>query len=129
MHPMRRSFVGVLGAGLLAALAAVPVWAHHTFIVDFDQHRPVTLKGTVTRLEWVNPHGLIYLAVEGQNGAETWVIETGSPFHMMNRGLERGDLAFGTVIGVEGFLARNGGRFVAGTTVTLPKGRSYSLGR
>lgn len=108
--------VGAAGVSLL--LAGAPVAAHHAFTAEFDANKPVTLKGTVTRVEWINPHSWITLAVKGPDGKmETWRIEAGAPNALMRRGWRRDSLPVGTEVVVEGYRAKNGkpvanGRFV-----------------
>jgi len=126
----------VVGAALL--LATGPVWAHHDLVAQFSLQKPITLRGTLTKMEWVNPHGWIYLDVKGADGqAENWAIETGSPFRMMRRGLNRTDFQVGIELIVGGFAARDGTRKAAGWIVTFPdreasfpdREASFPLGR
>lgn len=124
----------VIGAALL--LSTVPARAHHAMIAQFALDRPVTLRGTLTKMDWVNPHGWIYLDVKGANGqVENWAIETGSPLRMQKRGLKKADFPYGVEIIVGAFAAKDGTRTAAGWIVTFP-GReasaqeaSFSLGR
>jgi hypothetical protein len=106
--------------GIALLLATGPVWAHHAMIAQFALDKPITLRGTVTKMEWVNPHGWIYLDVKGADGkVENWAIETGSPLRMMKRGLKKTDFPYGADIIVGGFAARNGTRTAAGWIVTF----------
>jgi len=124
----------VIGVALL--LASEPGWAHHNLIVQFALNKPITLRGTLTKMEWVNPHGWIYLDVKGADGqVENWAIETGSPLQMTKRGLTRTDFRFGIELIVGGWAARDGTRTAAGWIVSFPdreaSGReaSFALGR
>ena len=81
---MRASLFG-LGVGMILA-AAMPVLAHHSFSAEFDANKPITLKGTLTKMEWVNPHGWIHVDVKSPDGkVEKWAIETGSPNALLRR--------------------------------------------
>lgn len=112
-------------------LVAAPVPGHHSLVAQYDVTKPVTLRGTVTRLEWVNPHGWIYLDVKRPDGEmESWAIETACPFGLVKRGLKTTDLMPGVDIVVSGFLAKNGTRRVAGEKVTFPaRELAFQLGR
>jgi hypothetical protein len=127
-----------VGAVSLLVLLAAPLVAHHYLVAQFSMNKPVSLRGTLTKLEWTNPHGWIHLSVKGADGqAEDWAIETGSPFAMQKRGLKRTDFKPGIEIIVAGYLAREGSRTAAGMMVTFPDrevtapGReaSFTLGR
>ena len=82
--------------------------------------RPITLKGTLTRMEWVNPHGWLYVDVKGPEGPETWKIETGSPFRMEKRGLKKIDFRIGDEVIISGFASKDGTPTAAGMTITFP---------
>ncbi len=115
------------GVGLL--LAGATLSAHHSFAAEFDEHKPITLKGTLTRMDWVNPHGWIYMDVKGPDGKmENWAIEAGAPNAMLRRGLRASDFPAGTEIVVTGFLSKNSAHTANGRTVTLPNGREFFAG-
>jgi hypothetical protein len=108
----------VVGAALL--LATGPAWAHHAMVAQFAVNRPITLRGTITKLEWTNPHGWIHLDVKDAEGqVENWAIETGSPYQMEKRGLKKTDFVPGSEIIVGAFAAKNGSRTAAGWVVTF----------
>ena len=125
---MSRSFtVVVAGLGLL--LAAVPVLAHHAFAAEFDANKPLTLKGTVTKMEWVNPHAWIHLDVLGADGkVVNWAVEGGAPNNLIRRGFTKDSLQPGTEIVVLGYQAKDGTLRANGRDLTLPDGRKLFLG-
>ena len=114
-------------AGLL--LAALPVLAHHSFAAEFDATKPVTLKGTLTKMEWINPHGWLHIDVKGPDGkVQSWAIEAGAPNALIRRGLRSTDFPVGSELVVDGFQAKNGSTKVAGNTVKFLDGRNFFLG-
>src|SRR6266853_1573971 len=126
-HMKSRLLVVILGG--LSALTAVPMWAHHAFAAEFDITKPVTLRGTVTQMEWVNPHAWIHVDVKGADGATVnWMVEGGSPNILLRRGFTKQSLLPGTEIVVEGFLAKNGENRANGANITFKDGRRLFLG-
>src|SRR6188474_2035282 len=96
-----------LSAALAVLTAAAPVWAHHAFAAEFDANRPIKLTGTVTKMEWINPHTWIHIDVKRPNGTvERWAIEGGPPNALFRRGFNRDSLPAGIEIMVEGFQAK-----------------------
>jgi hypothetical protein len=113
----------------LLAPAAARVDAHHAFSAEFDSNRPVILQGTVTKMDWVNPHSWIHIDVDRGGGKiEKWMVEGGTPNTLLRRGLRRQDLPAGTKIKVEGYQAKDGGLRANGRNITLPDGRALFLG-
>ena len=98
----------VAGAVIVAAAAAVPAVAHHSFAAEFDAKKPVKLRGTVKKMEWINPHSWIHIDVKNADGTvTTWMVEGGAPNALIRRGWNRNSLPPGTEILVEGFQAYN----------------------
>jgi hypothetical protein len=109
--------------GVAAFLCAVPAVAHHSFAAVFDAKQPVEITGTVTRVEWFNPHVWIYLDVTNADGAvESWAFEMGSPNRLTRYGWHQNSLPAGQVVTVAGSRARDGSLKAAVETVTLPSG-------
>jgi hypothetical protein len=113
--------------GLLASSA--PAFAHHSFAAEFDAKKPVTLTGTVVRLEWTNPHAHFYISVKDQGGAATvWEFELASPNGLMRHGWSRNSLKPGDVVTVMGYLAKDGSKLANARSVSLPDGRKIFAG-
>jgi hypothetical protein len=114
---------------LFAVLAAAPAFAHHAFSAEYDAQQPITLKGTLTKMEWVNPHGWIYVDVKDESGkVVNWAIEFGSPNALLRRGLRPTDFPEGVEVTVSGYRAKNGSATVNGNSVKLPDGRNLFTG-
>jgi hypothetical protein len=97
---------------------------HHSFAAEFDSSKPVELKGTVTRLDWVNPHAWIYLDVKDEKGATIhWACELGSPNILMRNGWSRDSLKAGDVVVVTGSRAKDGSNLANARTVRLADGK------
>jgi hypothetical protein len=121
--------VAVAGLGFLAVLTAKPVVAHHAFNAEFDPKRPVTFKGTVTKMVWVNPHAWIYVDVKKADGSvEEWMVEAGTPNTLFRRGFTKQSLLAGTEITVDGYQSKDGSLRMNGRDVTLPNGQTLFIG-
>lgn len=121
---MKRSFFGVAGAIWILACVQ-PVAAHHSFAAVFDKEQPIELTGTVTKVEWMNPHVWFYIDVEDARGdTENWGFELGSPNGLIRRGWNHDALEVGHVVTVVGVRARDGSPNGAVRTVTLSTGES-----
>ena len=104
---------------------AASAWAHHSFAAEFDAQKPIRLVGTITRVQWTNPHSFFYLDVKDESGnVVNWACEGGGPGALSRRGFKRGDLKLGDTLVVDGYLARDGSHLIDARRVTLPDGRS-----
>src|ERR1700680_4509353 len=125
----KRNILCVIGLGAGLMTASLPVMAHHAFAAEYDDKKPVTLTGTVTKLEWVNPHSHIYLDVKDEGGKVTgWLISLGSPNGLIRNGWKRDSLKAGDTITVSGFLAKDGSKMADGRNVKFPDGKSVFAG-
>ena len=124
-----RTKLSVVVVGVSLLLAAAPVVAHHSFAAEFDSAQPVTLNGTVTMMEWINPHAWIHMDVKKPDGkVESWMIECGPPTTLFRRGFKKDSLPAGTVIHVDGYQAKDGKLRGNGRDLTFPDGRKLFLG-
>src|SRR5579884_1894934 len=125
---MRRTLTIGLAFVLMSA-AAAPLWAHHAFEAEFDQKKPVHLKGKVTTMEWINPHSWIHIDVEGPDGKVTnWMVECGSPNIMLRRGFTKRSLEVGTILDIRGYQAKSGENKANGSSVTFQDGHRLFVG-
>ena len=122
---MKRNVLGFFVTACMVSGAAAPVLAHHSFAAEFDSNKPVTMTGTITRVEFQNPHIYFYIDVKDASGAVTnFAVEGGTPNQLRRQGWGKDSLKLGEVVTVEGFLARKAGAHtINGRTVTLPDGR------
>jgi hypothetical protein len=123
----KKLFLALAGIGIMIG-AAVPVVAHHAFGAEFDANRPVLLKGKVTKVEWVNPHAWIHLAVEKDGKTEEWMVEGGTPNTLLRRGIDRNSLTVGTEIVVDGYQSKDRSNRANGRDVTFPDGKKLFMG-
>jgi Family of unknown function (DUF6152) len=117
------------GLAAVIGLAAVPAFAHHSFAAEYDAAKPVTLTGTVTKVEWMNPHARFYIDVKDDAGKVTnWEFELGSPNGLMRRGWTRNSLKQGDTVTVNGSLAKDGSSLANARTIKLADGRQVFAG-
>ncbi len=109
--------------------AVVPLRAHHAFAAEFDAKKPIKLEGTVTKVEWINPHAWIHIDVKRADGTvEQWMIEGGTPNTLFRRGVNKNSLPYGTTIIVDGYQAKDGTLKGNGRDITFPDGRKLFIG-
>jgi hypothetical protein len=124
---MRAKMLSVMAGGLM--LAAVPMLAHHSFSAEYDRSKPITLKGTVTKVEWMNPHARFYVDVKDDAGKVTnWEFELGSPNGLMRQGWTRNSLKPGEVVQVAGSRAKDGSNLVNASSVAFDDGKRVFSG-
>ena len=126
----KRTLVGaVAAASVCLMLSSTRAAAHHAFAAEFDANQPVTLRGTVTRVEWINPHSWIHVDVKSPDGTvQRWMIEGGNPSVLLRNGLTRESLPAGTEIVVEGYRAKGNPFRANGRDLTFPDGRKLFMG-
>ena len=114
---------------LLCAVAGGRAVAHHSFAAEFDAKQPVLFKGTVTKMEWINPHVWIHMNVTQPNGrTEAWMVEGGAPTVLFRRGFSKTSLQAGTQIVVDGYRAKDGTNKMNAREITFADGRKLFAG-
>lgn len=119
-------------AALLVAIGLVcwglSIAAHHSFAAQYDRNKPITLKGTITKMEWANPHIYFYIDVDDHGAAVNWAIEGGAPNTLYRAGWRKDSAKVGEVVTVDGFLARDGSKLVNMQNAVLADGRKLFVG-
>ncbi|MGD8340630.1 MAG: DUF6152 family protein [Gammaproteobacteria bacterium] len=124
-----RTIIALLGGAAVLVGSHSVALAHHSFSAEFDADQPVTLKGTITKMEWINPHSWIHVDVQNEDGTVTpWMIEGGTPNTLIRRGFTMENVKAGTEITIEGFRARNGSNRANGADLILPDGTRLFMG-
>ena len=123
----RRALLALTAAGLL--VSAGQSSAHHAFAAEFDADTPIDLKGSVTKVKWVNPHSWLFFDVKDAQGNVTnWGVEFGAPNQLAKIGLKKSDVQFGTEVHIKGYRSKNGGAFGYSVIVTFADGRTFQTG-
>ena len=130
MTGMNSARIHLRSAVMILALAiASPALAHHSFAAEYDTSKPIAITGTVTKVEWTNPHARFYLDVKEPDGSTTnWAFELGSPNLLIRYGFTRDLLKIGSEVTVEGFQAKDASKVANTKTVKLPDGKVMSAG-
>jgi hypothetical protein len=121
--------LSIVGATLALSMPAITIMGHHSFAAEFDANKPVTLRGTVTKVERVNPHGWIHMDVKDQSGkVENWAIETAAPGQLARRGIRKDFPPIGMEIVVTGYRAKDGTTTANGATLKTADGKDLFVG-
>ena len=119
--------VALAALGLLVSTKPLP--AHHSFMAEFDQRKPLTVTGVVTKIEWQNPHAFFYLDAKDEHGrVVNWSFQTATPNALTNRGWKRDSVKVGDQVTVQGYLARHGSNLAAARSLVMPSGQKVFTG-
>jgi Family of unknown function (DUF6152) len=123
----RKVWAAVASAAIIGASGTL--LAHHAFSAEFDANAPVTLKGPITKIEWINPHAWIHMENKAKDGkTEVWMVEGGTPNTLQRNGITRESIKVGTIIVVSGYQAKDGRMRANGRDITFPDGRTLFVG-
>lgn len=124
---MSKLWMAAVVGGLV--VTAGPILAHHAFSAEFDATAPIKLQGPITKVELINPHAWIHIAVKKADGkTEEWMVEGGTPNTLQRRGITRDTIKVGTVILVDGYRAKDGSLRANGRDITFSDGRTLFMG-
>ena len=126
---MRIALSAACGLAFVLLSTSAPLLAHHGFAVEFDDKKPITLAGVVTKMEFMNPHIYFYVDVKGKDGKLTnWAFEGGPPNVLYRQGWRKDTVKPGDMLTVKGFRARDGSNLASCSSITFPDGREISAG-
>src|SRR5262249_50778120 len=126
---MRLDMALILAVGFVLLLSAQPMTSHHSFTAEYDSAKLMQFTGTITKVEWTNPHDRFYLDVKDARGAVTnWNFELGSPILLRRLGWRQDSLKIGEQVSVEGYLAKDSAKMANARKVTLADGRNVFAG-
>jgi uncharacterized protein DUF6152 len=126
---MRIQSTAFVAAVMTCLLESISLLAHHSFAAEFDASKPLKLRGTVMKVEWINPHIFMYIDVKNPDGTVTnWAVEGAAPNAMFRRGVRKDTLPAGVEVTVEGFQAKNGKPVANGRTIAWPGGMKLYMG-
>ena len=121
--------IQIIGLSTCLAASAAPLLAHHAFAAEFDAKKPVEFTGTITKMEWTNPHVWLHMDVKRPDGkVESWAFEAGTPSVLFRRGFTKQSLMPGTIVKVEGYQSKDGTRRANGRDLTFGDGRKMFMG-
>jgi len=116
-------------AAFVVVLFSIPIFAHHSFAAQYDRQKPITLTGSVTKLDWINPHARFFIDVKDANGkVVSWEVELGPTAGLVRRGWTRTSLKIGEPTTVSGFLAKDGSNLLNANAITLSDGKRVFAG-
>ena len=120
--------IAALFVAIGIVLSSLSITAHHSFAAQYDRNKPIALKGTITKMEWANPHIYFYIDVVDNGATTNWAIEGGAPSTLYRAGWRKDSAKVGEVVAIDGFLARDGSKLVNMQNAVLSDGRKLFVG-